>query len=196
METTKLAFLKVKKIKKGEDFLSVEGRLCTSMDDLVDDIRMCYARDLYWIKERFFYDDVETPEQDVSIDEFQTEEGQDKAWNKHLSDLITSKENGLLLGYEPLADDNQGRINQIILVLDIGGQEVFFEDDTSRYGSDITNIFEFENVTSEYFDKFMRAIDKDEIEEYVNTHTQDEIEEKYISRWTKEHNDTFSMWEW
>lgn len=196
METTKLAFLKVKKLKKGEEFLSVEGRLCTSMDDLVDDIRMSYARDLYWIKERFFYDDVETPEQDVSFDEFQTEEGQHKAWNKHLSDLITKKENGLLLGYEPLSDYNKGRINKIFLVLDIGGQEVFFEDETLVHGTNVLDIFEFENVTNEYFNKFMSAIDKDEIEEYVNTHTQDEIEEKYTSKWTKEHDDTFSMWEW
>lgn len=201
MRTTKLVFVKVKKAKGdvNEWFFNIEGSLYSSLENLAEYTRMSYARDLYWIKEGFFFNDVEIPEEDVSIDEFQTEEGQHKAWNKHLSDLIKRKEEGQLLDCIPATEDTPVDEHQISVcyVFEIGGQELFFMDDgTSTQNTDISELFELENVTSEYSKKYMEAVNTSEIEHFVNTHTKNEIEEKFATKWDKENKDYFSMWEW
>lgn len=195
MKQTRLAFLKAKKINDStSELLDISGMLYSSIDELVDSTREEYAKELYWIKEGFMYDDVETPTDDVSLEEFQTEEGQHKEWNRYLTELIKNKENGTLMEYVPAIDNEP--VDAVCYVFEVGGQEVFFWEQPVQHDSNIFNLFEFENVTNEYFSKFIQTINPDEIEEFVATHTQDEVEEKYISRWTREHSDSFSMWEW
>lgn len=190
---TKLAFAKVKRINDdvNELFFNIEGALYSSMEGLAAYERMDCAKKLFWINENFFYDDV--PVEDVSMDEFQTEEGQKKYWNKYLTDLKAEWENGSIIDYIPAQDDFSPDECQICYVLDVGGREFFFMDETTIHGSDIYELFETENVTSEYFDKLVQTINVNEIKEFVDTHTQEEVEEKYTIKWFKEHNE--SMWE-
>lgn len=201
MRKAKLAFLKVKKIKGdiNEYFFNVEGALYSSMESLTAYDRMECAKRLYWIKENFYYEDVETPTDDVSLEEFQTDEGQKKYWNKYLTDLKAEYENGDIVGsivdFIPAPNDSSLDECQICYVFEIGDKELFLMDETSQHDTDMYELFEFENVTSEYFERYLQTIDYPEIEEFVNTHTQDEIEEKYAIKWYKEHNDTSSMWE-
>lgn len=198
MEQRKLAFFKVKGIKQdvNKNLFDVKGSLYSSIENLVDDAREDYARNMYWINERFFYNDVETPDDDVSIEEFQTEEGQHKQWNKYLSDLIKEYENGTLMDYVSASSDSPVDKYTVCYVFEFAGQELFFIDEDIANAAEFIKMFDVENVTDEYFEKYLQAINPDEIEEFVATHTQDEVEEKYMSRWTREHSDSFSMWEW
>lgn len=198
MEQRKLAFFKVKGIKQGSNkkLFDIEGSLYTSIENLVDDVREDYARKMYWINERFFFNDVETPNDDVSIDESQTEEGQHKLWNKYLSDLIKEYENGTLMDYVSASSDSPINEYTVCFVFEFAGQEMFFINDNIANAADFTKMFDVENVTDEYFNKYIQALNPNEIEEFVATHTQEEVEEKYMSSWTREHSDTFSMWEW
>lgn len=198
MRKTKLAFAKVKSVNGNvnELFFSVEGSLYSTINGLAEYDRMDCAKKLYWINEGFFYEDVETPADNVSLDEFQTEEGQHKQWNKNLTDIISDYKNGTLVDYIPAPDGLSLSECQICYVFDIGGKEIYLMDETNEHGSDLLELFEVENVTNEYFNRFIEAINLDEIKEFVNTHTQEEVEEKYATKWMKEHNDTSSMWEW
>lgn len=184
----KLLFLRVKEIK-GE---ITNNYIYPSMDNFVEWIKERYARDCYWIKEQDFYDDVEIPSIAPSFDEQQTEEGQKKYWNWHLSELISMKRKGLLLdkAIGVITSPHESLIP--ILVVEILGRDMFFtSDDCYRYDLDL---LELENVNEEYLPKFFDAINTEEIEAFVNTHTQDEIEEKYSTRFNKE-SEGFSMWE-
>lgn len=192
---SKVIFLKLKGVKKDISLIDTDlgiDEIYTSMNSLVEDIKMCYARDYYWIRKQSFYDGVEIPEDDVSIYEFQTEEGQQKAWNYHLAELTRLYDGGNLL------DEKIG--NTVYFVIEANGQDIFlmaeFPKATGDFVTPLKTIFDCEDVTDEYTNKMMEAISPDEIEEFVNTHTQDEITEKYATRWIKKHSDNFSMWEW
>lgn len=180
-----LLFLRVNKIN---GWLT-DVEIYPSMTDLVESIKERYARDCYWVKEREFNNDVEIPTVAPSFEEYQTEEGQKKYWNLHLSNLISLKERGMLLdkALEMIANPNASFIT--IYVVDIMGKEMFFMGHNEFNAEEL----ELENITEEYLPKFLEAINTEEIESFVDTHTQDEIEEQYCSKFNKTH-DRFEMW--
>lgn len=187
LHKTKIKFLKVKRCKDNVDCeISFSGTFYPSIESLVEFDRMEYAKKLFWANNSSFYDDVEIPEENVSFEEFQTEEGQHKAWNKYLSDIISEKESGDLLDYMSGTEEDALEDCQVFIVANYNGKDVFFSID--EYDE---NIFEYEDVTNEYFKKYLEAMNTAEIEDFVNTHTQDEIEEKYAYRMYKNKSE---MW--
>lgn len=189
LHKTKVKFLKVKRCKDNVDCeISFSGTFYPSIESLVEYDRMEYAKKLFWANNSSFYDDVEIPEEHVSIEEFQTEEGQHKEWNKYLSDIISEKESGDLLDYTPATEEDALKDCQVFIVANYNGKDVFFD---IHKGDE--SIFEYEDVTNEYFKKYLEAMNTAEIEDFVNTHTQDEIEEKYAY---SRYRDKSEMWEW
>lgn len=180
-----LSFLRVNEIN--EWLTDVE--IYPSMTDLVESIKERYARDCYWIKEREFNNDVETPTVAPSFEEYQTEEGQKKYWNWHLSNLISLKERGLLIdeALGMITNPNEAFIQ--IYVIDIMGKDMFLIGINELNAEKLA----LENITEEYLPKFIEAINTEEIESFVETHTQDEIEEQYCSKFNKAH-DRLEMW--
>lgn len=184
-----LLFLRVKGIKHsfGDDLT-----IYPSMEDLVEWVRESYARDCYWIKESDFYDGVDNEE--PTLEEEQTEEGQKKYWNHHLAQLISLKQEGKLL--DEAINYSIGKPNEKlvpILVIEILGKDMFINAD--NLNKDDLDSLELENVTNEFIGKLYDAIDTEEIETFVNTHTIDEIEEKYKTNFHRLHGDFSSMWE-
>ena len=190
-------FVKVEGLIKS---LDVEGSICT-LDRLTEWIRMEYARDLYWVKERRFEHDVDIPDEEVTFDEYQTEEGQKRYWNHRLKTLIEAKENGRLLDKEI-----ESYMPHLLFVVNFGGTDVFItiKDDNDNVITNLNKLymeglslghFKFEDATEEYQKIVMESINPAEIEEYVDTHTPDEIEQKYATTYFRNINDTSSMWE-
>ena len=193
----KILFLKVKNVKEPthSDSINLDwSTMYTSIESLVESVRMGYARNAYWVKEHVFNDDVEIPNTDVSIEDYQTNEGQKKHWNYHLSKLINLSVKEKLLEYT-IEEEFGYAVHEclVFLVLELGGRDVFLTL-TQNVDKDDFKCLELENVTDEYYPKFIEAINQNEIDDFVQTHTADEVEEKYISRYLKG-NSNFSMWE-
>ena len=125
-----------------------------------------------------FYDDVEIPIKCPSGEEQQTENGHKKYYNWDLSNLISKYENGELFE-EALSVE----FPENVLVVNLCGDEMFlYSYPHSEYLIDNENVID---VTEEYTKKIIDIIKPDEIEEFVKTHTDEEIEEKYeITDWS------------
>ena len=86
-----ILFLKVKDIKSN---VSLACEFSPSMKDLVESVRMYYARDCYWVKEKNFYEDVVIPTEEPT----DGTENEDKLyWNFHLNELLSLKADGKLI---------------------------------------------------------------------------------------------------
>lgn len=171
-----MRFLRLNKIVRDAEFDYDD--VIEKMDSMASDlewIKAEYARDLFWIKERFFYD-VETPNEEVSLTEYQTEEGQKKYWNKRLTELISDYENDTL--FSRILDD----YFKCVLVIPNENDDLYL-----RIDEKILPLIDCIDVTDEYEEIIKYKIDKTEIENFVKNHTQDEVEKKYhVFGWRNE----------
>lgn len=156
----KTRFLKIKGIK--HDFDMTRCHFFNDLTDHIEWVRMIYARDYYWIKKKDFCIDVPIPNERPSYEEFW------KYWNWHLNKIIYDFENGILL--ENLIDEEFFHKN--IFILDFTGEYVYlvYHDNDD---------FVCEDITKEFTKKIIDKINPTEIEEFVNTHTKEEVEKKY-----------------
>lgn len=186
-------FFKVKGINAHANFENIS--VYRSMDSLVEWLKMDYARDCFWIKEKDFYDEVKIPTTRPTDSEIYgcQEKGWKKYWNYHLAKLISAKEKGELLN--KILDGNFNSIDGhfVFFVIEIGGEDVFVN--LQNFDKEDIDALKLEDVTNEYVSQFFEAINSKEIEDYVETHSQDEIENRYATKWIKEHSENFSMWE-
>lgn len=168
----KIRFLKLKELKR--DFSAQE--ILVSLNSIINWTKMEYARECYWINERAFEPDVEIPTQAVSIEEYQTEIGQKKHWNYYLNRSINRFESGELL-YAITIQNFQPHSTPCILVCELGGKETFIMCDLPT----VKECVEYEDVTDEYWEKYVNEINPSEIEEFTKTHTMQEVEDKYCA---------------
>lgn len=174
-------FLKVKGINQDFNFHMTECHFFTSFTDDIEWVRMNYARDYYWVNEKDFNTDVPIPNERPSDKELYSDGGWEKYWNWHLSKLINDYENGILL--ENVLDEDFAGEN--IFIFDFNGKNVYIASN-----NDNIDDFIYEDVTKEFAQKIIDEINPTEIEEFVKTHTQEEVEKKYavlgceIEMWT------------
>lgn len=156
----KAKFLKIKNIKN--DFDTSSNEIYSSLDFYIKWIRMEYARDCYWIKNEDFYDVSDVPMDDYS---FEIE------WNKHLDRCIEDFTNQRLL--DRIID---GTIVKTILIFSSCGKNIYVECD-----AEILEDLDYEDVSEKYYKKIVDEVNPTEIEEFVQNHTDDEVEEKYAA---------------
>ena len=162
---TKIKFFKLKNgVFKWSEYHDLVLRTCLNLDWTKAD----YAKKFTWVTDKEFYDDVETPTKDVTIDEFQTDEGQKKQWNKMLKELVETYENNELLE-ECLEFEGN------VLVVNVNGVDMFI----TRENGDFFDDEDLVDVTEEYMKYIVDNLKPKEIEEYCKIHTPDEIEKKY-----------------
>lgn len=136
-----------------------------------------YAKKYYWAITKPFED---APIEHVELDEFQTEEGEKKEWNWYLSKIISTVEKGELL------DSLIGGDSKYIIEVD-GNIAILDDDFVDELGTAVGK----EDVTEWYINTMKEKINEEEIKRYVETHTADEIQEKYA---VSGYEDDF--WEW
>jgi hypothetical protein len=163
----KVKFLKIKNIKSDFDVSSNE--ICSSLDSYIKWISMTYARDCYWVKNEDFYDVSDVPTDDYS---FEIE------WNKHLDRCIDDFTNHRLL--DRIIDATI--VHNTILIFNSCGKNIYVECD-----AEILEGLDYEDVSDEYYKKIVDDVNPTEIEEFVQNHTVDEVEEKYAAEgWEEE----------
>ena len=178
--------MSIKFFKLGNEWLNNELsdiQIIESLDMAFERFRAEYSKLLFYAWKKDLYEDVETPIEEVSFEEFQTEEGQHKEWNRYVTDLNLKYINGNLLEH---AIEVWFGSDKYLLLFEINGKEVYAK---STYLGNITN--DCADVTTEFIDRLKKEINVDEIEEYVKTHTEDEIEKKYSAKGYEEY-----FWDW
>lgn len=176
-----MRFLRLNKVVNKLDINCDE--LMEKKDNLAVDLEWTkaeYARDLFWIKEGFFHNDVEIPDEEVSLDDFQTETGQKKAWNRFLTKLTSDYDNGTL--YNKILDE----YFKCVLIIPQENYDLYFDIDEK-----LLPLLDYTDVTDEYSQIINDKMDKNEIENFVENHTPDEIKRKYhVFGWDE------NFWEW
>lgn len=149
------------------------------LDDDIEWFKAMYARNFYWVLNEDFYEDVLSNEEskEVTLEEFQTEEGQKKYWNNFLMELINARQGGTLL--DKIIDDGYGSTNVVVKIDEEYYIIVKDDDDEIESGED---------VSEEIEELFHLKINPSEIEEFVKTHNAEEVEEKYA---VKDYKDEF-----
>ena len=150
-------------------------------DDAIKWARASYARDKYFALKKDFYTDVPPKKfEEMSSEEYGSEDGDKMYWNYYLTNLVDLDNKGKLLD-EALGSSFVGKC----LVLTIFGEEVFFDvnDEVNLNDADL-----FDDVSDEYIEKIKKAVNQEEIDAFVASHTQNEIQVKYA---VKEFSDEF-----
>lgn len=141
-------------------------------DSAIEWARAEYARDKYFALKKDFYTDVLAKSfEEMSSEEYGSEDGYKMYWNYYLTKLVDLDKKGELF------DKTLGRsFGSDCLVLTIFGVEVFFDvdDEFNLNNSDL-----FDDVSDEYIRKIKKTINQEEIDSFVSSHSQDEIQEKY-----------------
>lgn len=147
------------------------------LDDDIEWFKAMYARNFYWVLNEDFYEDVLSNEEckEVTLEEFQTEEGQKKYWNNFLMELIYARQKGALL--DKIIDEGYGPTNVVAKIDE--EYYIIVTDDEIESGED---------VSEEIEELFHLKINPSEIEEFVKTHSAEEVEEKYA---VKDYKDEF-----
>ena len=164
----KTRFLKVKGINR--DFDMTGCYFFKSLNDHIEWVRMIYARDYYWINEKDFLTDVPIPSERPSDEELYSDGGWKKYWNWRLNKLINDFENGILL--VNLIDEEF--TGEKIFIFDFNGENVYIASN-----NDNIDDFVYEDITKQVTQKIIDKINPTEIEEFVKSHTKEEVEKKY-----------------
>lgn len=145
----------------------------------LDHIKEEYARNFYWVNEKGFYEGIEILDNPdcVSFNEYQTELGQKKYWNSFLANLIKVHENKMLFKYS-LHVMILPPQNTKCLVLTIHDDDLLIPLNDMEYE---THQEYLTDITEEYTKKFEELVKLNEIEEFVKTHTADQVRDKYNS---------------
>lgn len=147
------------------------------LDESIEWVKAFYARDFYWALNEDYYQDVLTNEEykEVTIDEYQTEEGQHIEWNKFLREIRNACKKGTLLDK---AINNSFVQTNVVVKID----EEYY---TIEAFGEIEN---GEDISEEIKEMIRLKINPSEIEEFVKTHSAEEVEEKYA---VKDYEDEF-----
>lgn len=132
-----------------------------TLDDLIAWNKASYARDLFWIHEKCFFD----------IDEGDEEKEEKRYFNNHLSEITAKYEDGTLLRDRYL-DFAVGGCD--ILVATIGKQEVYLTIPSNQIET-----IDCVDATDRYIQKIIDKFNPVEIDKFVCEHSADEVKTRY-----------------
>ena len=161
-----IKFLKLKSLHLND---AITFTAIPSLDDIVEWTRMNYARDLYWIKTIPNFEEVsECPSFDLYEND---DEHNEKYWNYYLTKINRKYKQGELLDSE--IESNGVDVILVVktdcgrVLLEVSETDIEFDGNT------------YEDVSDEYNKKLYNLINPKEIEEFVETHNADEVQERY-----------------
>lgn len=132
-----------------------------TLDDLIAWNKASYARDLFWIQEKCFYD----------IDEGDKEKEVKSYFNHYLNEITSKYENGTLLRDKYLNFTVSG---YDVLVVKIGKQDVYLTVPSNQFET-----IDCVDATDKYIRMIIDRLNPVEIERFVCEHSAEDVKVKY-----------------